>query len=105
MLFRSYCDLSVPYTRKIEHRHFAPPLTATPVTVVTEEHPVPWSRQKLPYYPVNTESNMSIYNLYRERADAMKDYVFGGRLAEYRYYDMHAVVAAAMLKFQSLCLA
>ena len=98
----NYCDLSVPYTRKIEHRHFCPPLTPIPVTVVTEEHPVTWSREKVPYYPVNTDMNMAAYRQYRERADAMKNYVFGGRLAEYRYYDMHAVIAAAMLKCQSI---
>lgn len=95
------CDINTPYTRKIEHRHFAPPLQADPLTVVTEEIPVPWSREKTPYYPISSEANMVLYRSYRERADSLAGYVFGGRLAEYRYYDMHAVVAAAMLRFQS----
>ncbi|MFO0038976.1 MAG: UDP-galactopyranose mutase [Synechococcaceae cyanobacterium] len=98
----NYCDEHIPFTRKIEHRHFAAPAEPIPVTVVTEEHPVAWSREKTPYYPINSQDNQVIYDRYRKRANAMKAYVFGGRLAEYKYYDMHAVVAAAMLKAQSL---
>lgn len=96
------CDVDIPYTRKIEHRHFAPPPMPTPVTVVTEETPVAWNRYKIPYYPVNTAENMALYARYKERADACSRYIFGGRLAEYKYYDMHAVVGAAMLKYKSL---
>ena len=54
------------------------------------------------FQPINNSANTSIYVRYRQRADAMKNYVFGGRLAEYKYYDMHAVAGAAMLRFQSL---
>jgi len=96
------CDSDTPYTRKIEHRHFAPSSQLPSLTVVTEETPVAWSREKIPYYPINTPVNMALYARYRERADAFSAYVFGGRLAEYRYYDMHAVIAAAMLRFQSM---
>jgi UDP-galactopyranose mutase len=96
------CDLDTPYTRRIEHRHFAPPLQVQPLTVVTEERPVAWSREKTPYYPINSAANMTLYKSYRERADTLSNYIFGGRLAEYKYYDMHAVVAAAMLRFQSV---
>lgn len=99
------CDVHVPYTRKIEHRHFAPPTQGVDVTVVTEETPVAWSREKTPYYPVNTAENLRLYQRYRERADALPGLVLGGRLAEYKYYDMHAVIGAAMLRFQSLHLA
>jgi UDP-galactopyranose mutase len=98
----NYCDLDIPYTRKIEHQHFDPPLAPLQRTIVTEEIPAVWSRDKIPYYPINNAANMQIYDRYRQRADAMKDYVFGGRLAEYKYYDMHAVAGAAMLRFESL---
>lgn len=98
----NYCDADIPYTRRIEHRHFDPPLEPVPRTIVTEEIPVAWSRDKTPYYPTNDHANTALYERYRQRADALKNYVFGGRLAEYKYYDMHAVVASAMLRFQSL---
>lgn len=98
----NYCDEDVPYTRKIEHRHFDPPLNAVSRTVVTEEIPARWDRGKIPYYPINNEVNTKLYLKYKERADSLPSVIFGGRLAEYKYYDMHAVVGAAMLKFQSL---
>lgn len=98
----NYCDEEIPYTRKIEHQHFDPPLTPVERTIVTEEIPAAWSRDKTPYYPINNADNMALYERYRQRAETMGNYVFGGRLAEYRYYDMHAVAGAAMLRFQSL---
>jgi UDP-galactopyranose mutase len=98
----NFCDEHIPYTRKIEHRHFAPPVQQVRTTVVTEEIPVPWDRNKIPYYPVNNSVNTALYKRYRERADSLDNYVFGGRLAEYKYYDMHSVVGSAMLKIQSL---
>jgi UDP-galactopyranose mutase len=98
----NYCDEEIPFTRKIEHQHFDPPSSPVERTIVTEEIPAAWSRDKIPYYPINNGANMAIYEKYRQRADAMSNYVFGGRLAEYKYYDMHAVAGAAMLRFQSL---
>lgn len=98
----NYCDEDIPYTRKIEHQHFDPPVVPVERTIVTEEIPAAWSREKTPYYPINNAANMAIYEQYRRRADAMPGYVFGGRLAEYKYYDMHAVAGAAMLRFQGL---
>lgn len=98
----NYCDEDVPYTRKIEHLHFDPPVSPVQRTIVTEEIPAAWSREKTPYYPINNAANMAVYEQYRLRADSMKGYIFGGRLAEYKYYDMHAVAGAAMLRFQSL---
>lgn len=98
----NYCDLEYPYTRRIEHLHFDPPIKPIDSTIVTEEIPVKWSRDKIPYYPINNGRNMAIYNRYKERANIISKYIFGGRLAEYRYYDMHAVVGAAMLRFASL---
>ncbi len=98
----NYCDAEIPYTRKIEHLHFDPPVNPVKRTIVTEEIPAVWSRDKTPYYPINNAANTMIYEQYRKRAETMNNYVFGGRLAEYKYYDMHAVAGAAMLRFQSL---
>lgn len=98
----NYCDEEIPYTRKIEHRHFDPPVKPVAHTIVTEEIPAAWSRDKTPYYPINNSVNQAIYEQYRQRTKTMNHYIFGGRLAEYKYYDMHAVAGAAMLRFQSL---
>lgn len=98
----NYCDEDIPYTRKIEHLHFDPPINPAGQTIVTEEIPISWSRDKTPYYPINNSTNTTIYGEYRRRSEALKGYIFGGRLAEYKYYDMHAVIGAAMLKYQSL---
>jgi UDP-galactopyranose mutase len=98
----NYCDEEIPYTRKIEHLHFDPPVSPVERTIVTDEIPAVWSREKTPFYPINNAANMAIYEKYRKRADTIVNYVFGGRLAEYKYYDMHAVAGAAMLKFHSL---
>ena len=97
----NYCDENIPYTRKIEHMHFDPPTQEISRSIVTEEIPDTWSREKTPYYPINNSANMVTYKKYQERAEKLDKYIFGGRLAEYKYYDMHAVVGAAMLRFKS----
>lgn len=94
----NYCDEEIAFTRKIEHQHFDPPLESLARTVVTREIPCAWERSKIPYYPVNSSHNMKIYNRYAEMANALPNYLIGGRLAEYRYYDMHAVIGSALLK-------
>ena len=68
-------------------------------TVISKEYP---SSNGEPYYPINTEHNQTIYNKYRELANKETKFIFGGRLAEYRYYDMHQVIAAALKKFKNL---
>ena len=98
----NYCDEEIPYTRKIEHLHFDPPAAPVERTIITKEIPAHWSRDRIPYYPINNSTNMAIYEQYRRRTEVMQHYVFGGRLAEYKYYDMHAVCGAAMLKAQAL---
>lgn len=98
----NYCDLDVPYTRIIEHRHFDPPVQAAGATVITKELPVEWQRDKTPYYPVNNDVNSRLYDSYSARAAHLPGHVLGGRLAEYKYYDMHAVVASSLLKAQQL---
>jgi UDP-galactopyranose mutase len=91
----NYCDPNVPWTRMIEHRHFKH--CRSDQTVITTETPVPWTKDKVPYYPVNDKRNQLLYNQYQQRAENT-DVIFGGRLAEYRYYDMHQVIGSAMKK-------
>lgn len=94
----NYPSLEVPWTRIIEHKHFTKIKTDT--TVITKEIPTTWSREKVPYYPINDVKNTEIYNKYRDRADSQKDVIFGGRLSEYRYYDMHQVIASAIQTYK-----
>lgn len=89
----NYCDADVPWTRIIEHRHFK--TCRSDQTVITTETPVPWHPGATPYYPVNDARNQQLYDQYRSRAEG-ESVIFGGRLAEYRYYDMHQVIASAM---------
>lgn len=84
-----------PWTRTIEHKHFDP-AQKTDRTIVTREIPDTWSRNKIPYYPINDEKNQAIYNAYRDLAKQQENVIFGGRLSEYRYYDMHQVIGSAM---------
>lgn len=90
----NYTEYEVPYTRIIEHKHFE--YGTQPKTVITKEYPVTWDKGDEPYYPINNERNNEIYNKYKELADKEKNVIFGGRLAEYKYYDMHNVVEQAL---------
>lgn len=90
----NYPSLDVPYTRIIEHKHFTK--VKTSFTIITKEIPALWSRDKIPYYPLNDNKNNEIYNLYKEKSENIKNVLFGGRLSEYKYYDMHQVIASAM---------
>lgn len=90
----NYTDVETPYTRIIEHKHFE--FGKQDYSVITKEYPDTWSRHKIPYYPINDGKNNALYKKYRERADLEKNVIFGGRLAEYRYYDMHQVIGAAL---------
>ena len=84
----------VPYTRVIEHKHFE--FGTQPVSYVTKEYPVAWHRGEEAYYPVNDERNQTLYVQYRALAGQEQNVVFGGRLAEYRYYDMDKVIECAL---------
>lgn len=95
----NYCDREVPYTRIIEHKHFDP--VDTEHTVITEEYPREWKEGDIPYYPINDARNMALYKKYMELAGS-EGVVFGGRLAEYKYYDMHNVIRAALDLVRSL---
>lgn len=90
----NYTSHIVPYTRTIEHKHFED--TKSPVTVVSYEYPQTWDRSREPYYPINDPANDKLYRMYSTLANAEANVIFGGRLAEYRYYDMHQVVASAL---------
>ena len=96
----NYPDPDILYTRIVEHKHFTGIKTSK--TVITKEIPAAWSREKIPYYPINDDTNTAIYEKYREKADALKNVTFGGRLSEYRYYDMHQVIGSAMKTFKMM---
>lgn len=94
----NYTAADVPYTRIIEHKHFEAFGNAVydnPATVITREYPAEWTEGMEPFYPVNDSRNQAVYEQYRALADKERGVVFGGRLAEYRYYDMAPVIARA----------
>ncbi len=91
----NYTDRQIPYTRIIEHKHFAASgasVYKNPRTVITKEYPTEWSEGKEPYYPVNDTHNDRLADKYRKLAKKENCVLFGGRLAEYRYYDMDVVI-------------
>ncbi|MDD7209119.1 MAG: UDP-galactopyranose mutase [Lachnospiraceae bacterium] len=90
----NYTEREVPYTRIIEHKHFE--FGTQPVTVISREYPSEWKVGAEPYYPVNDEKNEKIAAKYRALAQKERDVIFGGRLGEYRYYDMDKVIKAAL---------
>lgn len=90
----NYTDTEHPYTRIIEHKYFEFGTQAK--TVITKEYPLEWAEGCEPYYPVNDQKNMEIYKRYKELADLETTVTFGGRLAEYKYYDMHQIVEKVM---------
>ncbi|MFM2481324.1 UDP-galactopyranose mutase [Celerinatantimonas sp. YJH-8] len=90
----NYTDPETPYTRTIEHKHFAQ--VSTSHSYLTYEYPQAWQPGTEPYYPINDEPNMALYKRYRELARALPQVHFGGRLGQYRYFDMHQVIAAAL---------
>ena len=95
----NYCDHSVTHTRTIEHKHFES--SHSEVTVVTREYPQDCDSGKIPYYPVNSATNQSIYSRYRDETQSVPDHIFGGRLSEYKYMDMHVVIEAALNRFRT----
>ena len=90
----NYTEREVPYTRSIEHKHFE--FGKQPVTYVTKEYPADWKPGEEAYYPVNNDKNQKLYNQYAELAKKEKNIIFGGRLAEYKYYDMDDVIKSAL---------
>ena len=95
----NYTERDVPYTRVIEHKHFEKfgnDVYTNPKTVVSREYSTEWKPGMEPYYPVNDEINSSLYRQYQELAQQEQDVIFGGRLAEYKYYDMDKVIERAL---------
>ncbi len=95
----NYTEREVPYTRIIEHKHFEKfghEVYDSPKTVISREYSTEWKDGMEPYYPVNDAQNTAIYAQYKEQADKEQNVIFGGRLAEYKYYDMAPTVERAM---------
>ena len=91
----NYTDAAVPWTRIIEHKHFelfGQAVYDCPATVVSREYSTEWKDGMEPYYPVNDAKNNALYQQYKALADAEKNVIFGGRLAEYKYYDMAPII-------------
>ena len=96
----NYTDRETPYTRVIEHKHFE--FGTQPKTVISKEYSTDWKEGMEPYYPVNNEKNQVLYQKYREKAQQQEKVFFGGRLGEYKYYDMDKVIASAMNGWEAL---
>jgi UDP-galactopyranose mutase len=90
----NYTAADVPYTRIIEHKHFE--FGKQPTTIISREYSSEWKPGVEPYYPVNNEKNNALYEQYAARAKEEKNVIFGGRLGQYKYYDMDKVIAAAL---------
>ena len=95
----NYTEKEIPYTRVIEHKHFemfGPAVMECPKTVISKEYSMEWKDGMEPYYPVNDKKNNVLYAKYKELAELEKRIVFGGRLAEYKYYDMAPIIERAL---------
>jgi hypothetical protein len=95
----NYTEATVPYTRVIEHKHFetfGADVYANPKTVVSKEYSCEWKEGMEPYYPVNDAQNTALYQQYAQLAALEKNVIFGGRLAEYKYYDMDDIIEQAL---------
>ncbi|MDM8111309.1 UDP-galactopyranose mutase [Phascolarctobacterium faecium] len=90
----NYTDSETPYTRVIEHKHFE--FGKQPVTYITKEYPQEWKTGEEAYYPVNDDKNQKLYEQYKELAKKETNIIFGGRLGEYKYYDMDKVIESAL---------
>ncbi len=99
----NYTERDVPYTRVIEHKHFemfGAEVYETPKTVISKEYSTEWKDGMEPYYPVNDKENSELYTQYKNLADQEEDVMFGGRLAEYKYYDMAPIIEKALAMFK-----
>jgi UDP-galactopyranose mutase len=92
----NYTDSEIPYTRIVEHKHFE--FGTQKSTVITKEYSVTWKPGMEPFYPVNDQINNQKFELYKGLTQGTEKYIFGGRLAEYKYYDMHQIIASALTK-------
>ena len=100
----NYTEAEVPYTRIIEHKHFemfGPDVDKNPKTVISREYSTEWAPGMEPYYPVNDSRNSELYARYKALADKEENVIFGGRLAEYKYYDMAPIVEKVLRIYNS----
>ena len=97
----NYTDRDIPYTRIVEHKHFLDPDVFK--TVVTYEYPSEWTKGEEEFYPVPDEKNKKLYQEYKKLADKERNVIFGGRLGEYRYYDMDEVIGSALNCWKKQC--
>ena len=98
----NYTEREVPYTRVIEHKHFemfGQEVYDSPKTVISKEYSTEWKDGMEPYYPVNDKQNSDLYARYKALADKEEKVIFGGRLAEYKYYDMAPIIEKVQEKF------
>ena len=96
----NYTEREIPYTRVIEHKHFemfGADVDRSPKTIISKEYSMEWKDGMDPYYPVNDERNTLLADRYRKLAEAEDNVIFGGRLAEYKYYDMGPIVEKVMI--------
>ena len=91
----NYTEYEKPYTRIIEHKHFEFDKTSLS-TIITKEYPDIWTKEKEPYYPINDDKNNDLYEKYKEYSKKDKNVIFGGRLGQYKYYDMDKVIIEAL---------
>lgn len=99
----NYTEKEIPFTRIIEHKHFemfGDEVQNCPKTVVSKEFSTEWKDGMEPYYPVNDDVNNALYGKYKNLASCEKRYIFGGRLADYKYYDMHHIVGLALNRYK-----
>ncbi|MGL5963680.1 MAG: UDP-galactopyranose mutase, partial [Fusobacteriaceae bacterium] len=90
----NYTEREIPYTRVIEHKHFE--YGTQSKTVITKEYPADWKIGDEPYYPVNNDKNNELFEKYKKLASKESNIIFGGRLGNYKYYDMHQVIEVAL---------
>ena len=90
----NYTEREVPWTRIIEHKHFE--FGQQPTTIISKEYSQEWKQGMEPYYPVNDEKNMGLYEKYKAMAEKEEKVIFGGRLGDYRYYNMDQVIEEAL---------
>jgi UDP-galactopyranose mutase len=95
----NYTEYEIPYTRICEHKHFENNKLQG-YTIITKEYPQQWDKSKEKYYPINDDLNNNLYLTYKNKIDTNR-YIFGGRLADYKYYDMHQVIGSALVRSEN----
>ena len=98
----NYTDAEIPYTRIIEHKHFEFGNGNDSKTVITREYPASWHRGKEPYYPINNDRNNKLYAKYKDLAEKQNKVIFGGRLGQYKYYNMDQVINEALKTVENM---